>query len=142
MLSLLWSLGAFADDDALYSALARRDPVVTCHELSVLAAEPVTDLVRMAETLELPPWAPMRAAECVVTHHAGEASDVLQRWVVDEQRAGLAKLVLRRLKHIPEEQAVALTRTALTGPLADLAVPFVVDDARESIRAVAASHVE
>ena len=96
----------------IHQALSVRHPVPSCASVSALSENPIDDLRRVAEADHAPPWAPMRAASCVIAE--GEAArETLAAWITDPHRQGLSELVLRRLHHLPEPLALDLAREAL-----------------------------
>jgi hypothetical protein len=101
---------------AVHRALsARHTP--GCAAADALTAEPVTDLVVIAETATSPPWASLRAAQCLVEGHAAPAQPRLEAWVTDPDRRGLGVVVLTALGRAPLEVALPVARKALAeGP--------------------------
>ena len=57
------------DLDAVVLALSSRD-AVSCESLEALTTTPTATLVEVVDTVQMPPWAPMRAANCLIEHHA------------------------------------------------------------------------
>ena len=49
-------------------------------------------LVHLAETVEMPPWAGIRAAKCFMDEYSAQSSDTLFRWVSDPRWAGLGAI--------------------------------------------------
>ncbi len=115
-----------AEQTAVYKALSIRDPAPTCEEVEALSADPVATLRVVVERAELPPWAPLRAAHCMVTRHASAAEADIVAWMGDPQTRGLALLTLGALDTLPEETARTVAAAALAGPHAA--------DAREKIQ--------
>lgn len=77
----------------------------------------VADLIVVAEQAPMPPWVSLRAARCLVTHHAESATPHLEAWVVDAERTGLGVVVLSALDDAPLDVALAVARRALAnGP--------------------------
>ncbi len=137
---MLWFLLAstcWADDDALLRALSVRDPAPSCAELSALTDEPAADLRDVAETVTLPPWAPMRAAQCLVAAHSEASESAFQQWVVDPTREGLGLLVLRRTAQLPDDLARAVITSALDGELAVQARQAALSDPRPTVQSLA-----
>ena len=130
---------AHADDDALYRALSVRDPAPSCEHLASLADDPAAAFLRMAETVELPPWVPMRAARCLVAHHGEAAADAFERWVATPEQAGLGQLVLRRTTTLPEPVAARVVARALDGTLRTDAEQAIAQDVRPAVQALRAT---
>ena len=119
---------------ALYRALSVKDPEPRCADVEGLVPDPIASLTMIAEDIPMPPWAGTRAATCLVVGHAEEAEDTLRDWVVDEGKAGLARLVLGGVDDIPEEVAVEVVRDALAGPFAAEATEAAQGSERQAIR--------
>ena len=105
-----------AEQTAVYKALSIRDPAPSCEEVEALTSEPVATLRVVVEHAELPPWAPMRAAHCLVTGHPTEAETDMLAWVGGEQTRGLALLVFGSLEVLPTEVVRRVATAALAGP--------------------------
>lgn len=108
--------GDTRDEQSVHRALSVRDPAPDCAEVLAGVEAPVPVLVRIAEEAEAPPWAPLRAAGCLVRLYGEAAEGHLRDWVVDPAREGLAHLVLSQIDLLPEPVAVEVVRDALTGP--------------------------
>lgn len=109
-------------DDAVFRALSVRHGAPSCEEVEALTPTPVETLLRLVEEVELPPWVPMRAAECLTTRHAEQIDDHLRRWVVGAETRGLGRLVVDHLDHVPRPLARELALSALReGPEPELA---------------------
>jgi hypothetical protein len=124
------------EEAAVYRALSARDAPAGCAEVEALASEPLDALRTVVERATMPPWAPMRAARCIVTHHAEPAREDLSAWLSDESKRGLGLIVLDAMDELPELLAVDLTAVALKGPMADDARQRLADSDRPAIRAL------
>jgi hypothetical protein len=103
-------------------ALSSRDPV-TCSAIESLTSTPVPTLLAVVDGVTMPPYAPMRAADCLIRGHAAEVQPQLERWVVAPELKGLGRLVLSGIDAMPLEVALPVVRTAIaTGSDPDLAV--------------------
>ena len=110
-----WSVGASASApaaDAVVEALTARHPV-PCAEVEAHATDPVAELRWVVDHVQRPPWAPMRAADCLIQHHASEVGGLLRAWVTDPEKRGLGRLVVARLHVVPVAQAIELGNLAL-----------------------------
>ena len=87
-----------------------------CAPASAASETPVQDLIAVAETSTMPPWAALRAARCLVVDHAAEARPDLERWVTSAEQRGLGIVVLSALDEAPLEVAIPVAQAALTGP--------------------------
>jgi hypothetical protein len=127
---------AQADDEALLRALSVRDPVPSCSELAVLVPDPAVSLRNIAETVTLPPWAPMRAARCLVADHAKVSEPAFIAWVANPATAGLARLVLKRTAALEETAAARVIAAALPTSLRDDARAAIIADPRPALQAL------
>jgi hypothetical protein len=93
-------------------ALSARDGV-SCEAVEALSARPVAVLRQVVAEVAMPPYAPMRAANCLVQRHAVEVQADLERWVVEPELKGLGRLVLGAVDQMPIEVAVPVVRRAL-----------------------------
>jgi len=108
---------ATASQEALLQALSARDAGPDCAVLSAMSPTPVVDLTWIALNAPMPPWAGMRAAECLITAHHAAAMPTLRAWVTDPQLAGFGILVLNKLDALPLDTAKELATLALSqGP--------------------------
>lgn len=120
---MLWLTAALAWDPTpkeqdLVRALSHRDGAPPCADLADRVDDPVVSYTRVIEHVQYPPWAPMRAAICLIEHHEAEAEPLLLGWVTDPSKKGLAKLVFHRTHLLEAERAERIERAALAGPLA------------------------
>jgi hypothetical protein len=98
--------------DGVVRALSARD-AVPCADVEALTATPVETLRSVVSTVSMPPWVPMRAAQCLIERHAVDVQPDLERWVVDPATQGLGRMVLSGLDRIPIEVALPVARKAL-----------------------------
>ena len=110
MITLLVSLAAATPTVDL---LRLRD-AVPCTSLGATTPELRAELLGLAQGEEMPPWVPMRAADCLVTLYAADPTlrETLLPWMADPERAGLALLVLDRIDLLPTATAVPLATAA------------------------------
>ena len=104
-----------------------------CSELEALTTTPVATLRHVVQEVQMPPWAPMRAAECLQRNHAQEVRDDLLRWVSEPEMKGLGRQVVGLLDVLPEPLAVEVAREALVGPVAERARVVMARDTRPGI---------
>ncbi|MEQ1501031.1 MAG: hypothetical protein ABMB14_02320 [Myxococcota bacterium] len=98
--------------DAVIRTLSSHDPV-SCDVVEAATRTPVQTLLAVVDTVSMPPWAPMRAAGCLVERHAVEVRGELEGWVIAPDKQGLGRLVLASLDAMPVEVAVPVARLAL-----------------------------
>ncbi|MEQ1567668.1 MAG: hypothetical protein ABMA64_18650 [Myxococcota bacterium] len=122
--------------DQVVRALSARDGV-TCGEVEALTGTPVETLRAVVDTVAMPPWVPMRAAQCLMEQHAVEVKEDLLVWVSDPAKKGLGFLVLAALDRLPIEVAVPVAQKALAeGPDHERAVAKVGAAAAPELRAL------
>lgn len=121
---------------AVYRALSVRDPEPACAEVEALSPTPVETLLEVVERAQQPPWAGMRAANCLVQGHAEAVQGELAAWVADPEARGLALLVLDQLDSLPEPLALDLATRALAGPHAADAAERVARSTRPAVQAL------
>lgn len=125
--------------EAVVRALSMRDPV-SCARIEALTPAPVDTLLSVVDTVKMPPWAPMRAADCLLERHAIDVEERLDRWVTDPALTGLGRLVLARIDRLPLEVAVPIARRALAeGSDPALARERVLAAARPEVKALVAT---
>jgi hypothetical protein len=141
MWSLMWAFAVASEPveppevDTLRRALSMRHPV-PCEELQAGLAEPVEALRWAVEGIQQPPWAGMRAAECLTRHHAEAVQADLVRWVTEPQLKGLGIQTVGLLEVLPVAVAVPVAREALRGPVAERARKAVTADVRPEVAAL------
>jgi len=118
-------------DDVLH-ALSYRHPK-PCDELEGLTPTPVRTLRHVVANVQSPPWAPMRAAECLQRNHAEEVREDLLLWVRDPELKGLGRQAVGLIDVLPEALAVDVARQALQGPVADRARVVLAADVRPAV---------
>ena len=117
-------------------ALSLRHPIA-CAELEALTLTPVPTLLLVVDDTPHPTWAPMRAADCLITGHAVEIRDRLEEWVVAPEYQGFGRMVLANLDVMPLEVAVPVAQLALEkGPLPDVARTRILGAKAPELRAL------
>jgi hypothetical protein len=114
----------------------RHDPP-SCEALVAGLRDPAAALAAVVETVELPPWVPLRAARCAARLPSAEPA--VRRWVVDAARPGLAEVVVDALRQVEPARAVPLARAALAGPHADRIRERLATSDVPALRALAGS---
>lgn len=115
--------------------LAQRHADSSCAKLAE-AAGGVDALRDAAETLTMPPWAPLRAATCLAELAPERASAAAVRWVQQPERVGLGLAVLQVEARLSATDAQAIAEAALTGPRPELVRPILARSERASLRAL------
>jgi hypothetical protein len=109
--------GAVVSDEAhqeLILQLSAHEPT-ECAKLTFID-EPLIALNRVVETVTHPPWASMRAANCMVDLYPLEAKVYFIEWMETSNTKGLAYLVAGRLDEFPIDTAMDIARVGLSGP--------------------------
>jgi hypothetical protein len=119
----------------LARALSSRHPL-PCEELEALVPEPVVALRWAVDHVAQPPWAGMRAAECLTRRHPVEVVADLERWVTDPALKGLGRQTLALLPEVPLEVALVVARRSLEGPEPTMAREKLAADPRLEVRAL------
>jgi len=97
--------------------LLPRDGAIACADLApeVDAATRRAALVQVAETVQRPPWVPVRAAGCVAEQAGRDpvARAAAERWLADPGTFGLALAVLDHLDRLDGVTAIRLAGDAV-----------------------------
>ena len=113
------SLNPNVSQEAIYRALAVRDPVPSCETIETMSPTPLADLLYVIDHATQPPWVAMRAAQCILRRHGEDAQPQIARWVRSEETRGLALMTFSLLDQMPLELATPIAEAALQGPLAE-----------------------
>ena len=111
--------------EGMYRALSIRDPAPACADIVALSTSPVDDLEVLVNEATQPPWVGMRAAGCLLDLYPEQSQPLMQAWVVDPDKKGLAILVTKKLDTLPLPVATEVVTTALAGPMADSLAPRI-----------------
>lgn len=122
--------------EAVVRALSMRDGAPPCEQVEALSSDPVADLLRVVDTVAMPPTAGMFAAGCLLDRHAQEVAEPVEAWMGEAGNAGLARLVLQRLDALPAATAVRWVQVGLQGPHAAEVRTAVEASARPELRAL------
>jgi hypothetical protein len=139
---VLWmSVASAADPDPLafervLRALSARDPV-SCETVVALSPTPAATLLEVVDKVEMPPWAPMIAANCLLRHYPADVAPRLDAWVTDPALAGFGRLTLDAIDLLPVDVALTTAKAALAGSDPALAKQRLAGSARPELRAVA-----
>jgi hypothetical protein len=99
----------------LVTALSVRHPAPNCAEAESLSMTPLADLLAVVDQVEMPPWAGMRAAHCIIDGHGVQAEAQLIQWMGKPETAGLAMMVADRLDRLPEGLSERLRKAGRSG---------------------------
>jgi hypothetical protein len=128
------------EESKLLAAVSARDGAPACDVLDATVSDPVATYEAIVEHVEMPPWAPMQAARCLIQNHSEASRGTLESWLGEKDKAGLAKLVVLHVKHLPESLAVDLTRKAMAGPHQHMSRDRLADDVRPAVQAALGAH--
>lgn len=134
----IWGLIGVAQatpDASVVRALSGRD-AVSCATIEALVPDARAALEEVVDTVQMPPWAPMRAAQCLIDGHAAEVQPRLEAWVTDPALKGLGRLVLGSLDRLPVAVAVPVAQKALVGADPELATERVRAAVAPEVRAL------
>lgn len=109
------AMGAVASPpgaDAVAEALSHRH-AAPCGEIEALSPDPVGALTWVTEHVQQPPWAGVRAASCLVDHHAEAVEAQLRTWITDPAARGFGRVVIASLDRVPADLARSLAEQAL-----------------------------
>lgn len=101
---------------AVHQALSVRETPPTCAEAEALTSTPVSTLLEIVDHATMPPWAPLRAATCLVERHGDETRAEIVAWVSDPDLQGLAQVALLGVDRLPVDLALEVARLGLAGP--------------------------
>ena len=98
----------------LITQLSARDNTISCASLS--SPQLQEDLTEIVDTVERPPWVPMRAAACLSDLYPEKSKDDLVRWISAHNKKGLAFLIAGKLSKLPDSAAISIAKAGLEGP--------------------------
>ena len=117
--------------------LSVRDPEPDCATMEAsIDADPVATWVYVVNTMKVPPYAPMRAAGCLISGHPEAATGAMQGWMRDPETQGLARLVLANLEKLPEPVAVDVVQAGLVGPLAETVAEAAAESKHTAVKSL------
>ncbi|MBA2320208.1 MAG: hypothetical protein H0V89_03545 [Deltaproteobacteria bacterium] len=106
-----------AQEEALLQQLSLRDGSPACAEMEVGLSDPRASWKAVVDHVSMPPWAPMRAADCLISGHSAASRADLVGWVTRPELKGLGLLALGRLDVMPQDVATEVASAAITrGP--------------------------
>lgn len=124
--------------EALVRHLSAHDGSPGCDPAALgITGDPAEAFLYVAEHVSMPPVAPMRAAECLVSGHAAAAEPTLTAWMSDPRSEGYARLVVAAWGTLPPDLAVRLARAGLAGPHRDLVAASLAGAPTPELRSLA-----
>lgn len=121
--------------DRVLKALSSRDPVA-CETVEALTPTPAATLLAVVDTVQMPPWAPMIAADCLIRRHPADVRDRLGEWVTAPELAGFGRLTLGALDALPDDLALEVAKKALVGSDPEFAKKKLAGSTRPEVRAL------
>ncbi len=118
---------------AMYDLIKVREAPPTCAALADLSEQPADDLIWLMDHANQPAWVGVRAAHCVLTQHMEEKATIIDTWVTDPKRRGLAILTIGMLDKVPKEHGERIAKKALAGPHAADARKRLIEDANPDL---------
>lgn len=106
------------DAQRIYQRALVRDGAPSCAQLTEGVTDPLAALIEVAERVQHPPSAAMRAAQCVLREHSSRAVETIGRWVSRRATMGLGLLTLNHLDAMDEQTATRVVELALGGEIA------------------------
>jgi hypothetical protein len=116
--------------------LSARDDAPPCEVIEAASTDPVADLILVVETVPLPPYAPMRAAGCLVDRHAEVAAGTIESWMSSPDVPALAELAAQGFDTMPSGLALRFAAAGLAGPHRSAIEPFVRSSTHPEVRAL------
>jgi len=116
--------------------LSARDDAPPCEVVEATSSNAVADLILVVDTVPLPPYAPMRAAGCLLDRHAEEAADTIESWMAKPDVPALAELVAQAFDTLPSGLALRFAAAGLAGPHRAVVEPFVKGSTHPEVRAL------
>ena len=98
----------------LVTHLSLRDQKLSCASLS--SPQLQKELTDIVDTVERPPWVPMRAAACLTELYPSTSEEDLIRWISSPDKKGLAFLIAGQISKIPDASAIPIAKAGLRGP--------------------------
>ncbi len=108
----------------LINALSHRDGAPACASLGEEDdLEFQLQLVNVVQTIEMPPWAPMNAAGCLMEMFPTQSRSLFRTWLEQEDTKGLAIKLALQMDQLPLDLQLELVPLALSGPHSDSLLP-------------------
>ena len=103
--------------DRVVKALTLRDGGPACEVMQTWGSDSeVASVMReITETVSMPPWVPMRAAQCVVNDAKTDARSyaLIEGWMSDTNTTGFALLVMQNVDRFEANRAQSLAELAV-----------------------------
>ena len=115
--TVAWGAPEQALKDRVVKALTNRDGGPACEVMRTWGAEDeMASVMRnITETVSMPPWVPMRAAQCVVKDAKNDVRSwsVIEGWMSHKETAGYALLVMQNVDGFEPKRAEVLAELAV-----------------------------
>ena len=103
-----------SEEPSLIARLSMRDNNIICSDLPKDNLR--SQLINIVETVERPPWVPMRAATCLTELYPSESLEEMTRWITAPDKKGLAFLMAGNISKLPDDIAQQVAQAGLLGP--------------------------
>jgi hypothetical protein len=150
MMFWLWTLLTtltFAGPDAsvqdrIVKAFSVRHGAPTCEQVASWAGpDEVSDVMRnITTTVTMPPWVPMKAAQCVIRSASTDPESwaLVQRWMTDESTMGFSLVAIQNIDRFDDKKAkklgqLAVQRSTIEPRFQQLVTPYMKGSKHPSI---------
>ena len=86
---------------------------IPCQELSKTSFDSFYFIV---ENIQTPPWAAMRAAQCMLEIYPAEGTEIYKKWMNEPDTLGLAILIVNQIEQLPNDVLNTLFPHLSTSP--------------------------
>jgi hypothetical protein len=107
------------DFDILRRKLSTKHQKSTCAELSSLYDDLYPLLGQVISEVQMPPWAGMRAAQCMIDLYPERGKAEFTKWISGPNTKGLASLLANQFDSLPTPMAIELVKVGFDGPYED-----------------------
>lgn len=129
-------IAADSPEGRAHGLFASRDAVDCAAVAGALGDDARTAVTYVADATTMPPYAPMRAAHCLVERWPADAQALFVGWMGAPAKKGLALQTLHEADQLDEPSALALGVAALAGPHAEPAQKILAQSKHPAVRAL------
>ena len=102
--------------EELVRHFSMRHQKVTCSDLQDDNPDFPIHLSRIITDVPLPPWAGMRAAQCMIELYPEQHEAELTRWMQNQKTKGLAVLLAGQIDSLPPHVGLRIASAGMDGP--------------------------
>ena len=120
----------------LVKVLSGRHDTLTCNQLQDRIPNLQTQLENIVDEVKRPPWAAMKAAQCIIELYPSSSEHSFKKWMLSPNTRGLAILLSNRINSLPPKVSPKIVDWGHTGPHAEVVVPRInqqIDASKNSI---------